>query len=104
MANGVPVPRARLHLRLYVAGGAPRSRRAIELVSLVCARHLPDSAELEVVDVYRDPALAAEHGVRGVPTLVRLAPGPIRRMVGDLGDESTLCSAILDDVQHAQRP
>ncbi|MEX1364232.1 MAG: circadian clock KaiB family protein [Nannocystaceae bacterium] len=104
MANGAPALRARVHLRLYVAGGAPRSRRAIELVSRVCARYLPDSAQLEVVDVYRDSALAAEHGVRGVPALVRLAPGPLRRMVGDLGDESTLCSAIIDDVQHAERP
>ncbi|MCA9652831.1 MAG: circadian clock KaiB family protein [Myxococcales bacterium] len=84
------------HLRLYVAGGAPRSLRAVESVSRVCARHLAGRYELDVVDVYRQPELAAREGVRGVPALVRVSPPPMRRIVGDLGDESKLCSAILE--------
>lgn len=82
-------------LRLYVAGGAPRSLLAVETVSRVCEQ-LPGTVELDVVDVYREPERARREGIRGVPALVRLSPRPVRRLVGDLGDESKICSALLE--------
>ena len=73
-------------LRLFVAGGHGRSRRAIENLRLLCATHLPPGTEVEVVDVFRPPSGAAAHGVAVAPTLVRLSPLPVRQVAGDLSD------------------
>ena len=71
-------------LCLVVAGGSGRSRRAIENLSALCATHLPGAVDVEVVDIYRNPELAERYQVIAAPTLVRLSPLPVRRVVGDL--------------------
>ena len=76
--------------RLYVAGAAPSSTSAVELVRTVCEEHLADGYELEVVDVYQQPLLALEADILTVPTLVRLSPAPMRRILGHLTDRSRL--------------
>lgn len=78
------------HFRLYVAGGGARSRSAVLAVSTLCAGGCDERIDLEVIDVYHRAQLAYEDGVRGVPALVRLSPGPVRRIVGDLSDASSL--------------
>ncbi|HPL64354.1 MAG: circadian clock KaiB family protein [Syntrophales bacterium] len=74
-------------LRLYVAGITPRSRRAIENVKRLCADHLAGRCELEIVDIYQQPKLAAGEQILAVPTLIKRLPHPLRRMIGDLSDE-----------------
>jgi len=74
------------HLCLFVAGGHDRSRHAIGNLRRLCASHFPYGARVEVVDIHRAPAEALRHGVTVAPVLVRLAPPPVRRVVGDLSD------------------
>ena len=45
---------------------------------------MSDDCRLQVVDVNDDPDLAEVTGVTETPTLIRLAPDPRRRVVGDL--------------------
>ena len=78
------------HLRLYVAGGGARSRSAVLAVSALCDGGADDRIDLEIIDVYHGAQLAHQDGVRGVPALVRVSPTPVRRLVGDLSDASTL--------------
>lgn len=73
-------------LVLYVAGAAPRSLRAISTIRRLCAEHLPGLHELQVVDIYQEPARAEQEGVLAVPALVRMRPLPVQRMVGDMSD------------------
>jgi circadian clock protein KaiB len=40
--------------------------------------------DLEVIDVYQQPQLAVDHQVVAAPTLVKLLPEPVRRIIGDL--------------------
>jgi circadian clock protein KaiB len=68
-----------------VAGGSLRSRRAVMNLRVLCAHHLPE-CEVEVADLHHAPVMADAHGVVAVPTLLRLAPLPVRRVVGDLAD------------------
>lgn len=72
-------------LRLYVAGNAPNSLRARSNLKTLCAA-LTRQVEVEVVDVLETPKRALTDGVLLTPTLVRLAPPPILKMVGDLSD------------------
>lgn len=78
--------RADWHLCLFVAGGHDRSRRAIENLRRLCASHFPYGARVEVVDIHRALSDALRHQVMVVPSLLRLSPPPIRRVVGDLSD------------------
>ena len=70
--------------RLYVAGGALNSVQAVVKLASLCQTHLPDYHEIEIIDVFRDPGRALADGVFMAPTLVKLAPSPIRRLVGTL--------------------
>ena len=71
-------------LRLYVTGATPRSLRAIANIKKICEGHLKGRYRLEVLDIYRHPALLKKDQIVAVPTLVKRHPVPLRLMVGDL--------------------
>jgi circadian clock protein KaiB len=71
-------------LRLYVSGVSPKSVRAITNLKQICEEHLSGRYDLEVIDVYQQPALAAGEQIIAVPTLIKKLPAPLRRMIGDM--------------------
>ena len=78
-------------LRLYVAGQTPKSLAAFANLKRICEKHLPGKYEIEVIDLLKEPQLAAGDQILAIPTLVRKLPEPLRRIVGDLRDtERTL--------------
>ena len=85
---------ARFKLRLYIAGEAPNSARAAANLAALCREHLPDRHEIEVVDVFREPRRALADGIFMTPTLVRLAPTPVRRIVGTLSQTEAVLIAL----------
>lgn len=84
----------RVVLCLYVAGTNPRSLGAVERVSRLCERHLPGRYDLDVIDIYQNPAMAELGQVVAAPTLVRSLPTPLRQVVGDMTDETRLLRAL----------
>lgn len=72
--------------RLYVTGQTSRSLRAIDNVRRLCQGAWPEAYELAVVDVLERPELAEENRILATPTLVREAPQPSLRVIGDLSD------------------
>jgi circadian clock protein KaiB len=72
-------------LRLYVVGGTQASERALQGMERLSAA-LDGEAELEVVDLRERPEIAEQERILATPLLVRLAPEPVRRIVGDLSD------------------
>ncbi len=73
-------------LRLYVTGTTRRSVRAIENIRKICEEYLPDSYELEIIDVYQQPQLLNGDQIVAVPTLIKRLPSPLRKFIGDLSD------------------
>lgn len=71
-------------LRLFVTGMTPRSQRAIENIRTLCQQHLEGRFELEVIDIYQQPALAKGEQIICAPTLIKKLPLPLRRIIGDL--------------------
>jgi circadian clock protein KaiB len=84
LLQGKLAPRYRL--RLYVAGNNLNSFKAIENAERLCREHLQGRGELEIVDLYQQPALARWDRIVAAPCLVKLHPGPSRRFIGDLSD------------------
>jgi len=78
-------------LRLYTAGQTPKSLTAFANLKRLCEEHLKGRYTIEVIDLTRNPQLAAGDQIVAIPTLVRKLPEPLRRIVGDLSDtERTL--------------
>jgi len=78
-------------LRLCVSGMTPRSRDALINLKQICDAYLEGHYQLEVIDLYQQPALAAAHQIIATPTLLKSYPPPLRRLIGDLSDtEATI--------------
>ena len=74
-------------LRLYITGMTPRSIQAIESIETVCEKHLAGQYDLQVIDIYQQPALAKGEQIVATPTLIKSLPAPLRRLVGNLSDK-----------------
>lgn len=85
---------ATAHFRLFVAGETARSLRAATHLRRLCSAALGRDYELEIIDVLARPDLADEAHILATPTVVKLAPVPLRRVVGDLSDAARLASAL----------
>jgi len=78
-------------LKLCVSGMTSRSREAVSNLMKICEEYLEGHYQLEVIDLYQEPALAAKHQIIATPTLLKNYPPPLRRLIGDLSDtEGTL--------------
>ena len=81
-------------LRLFVTGMTPRSTRAIRAVRHLCESRLKDRFELEIIDVYQQPAVIQDEQVFATPTLIKYQPAPLRRIIGDMSDQHRLCAGL----------
>ncbi len=75
-------------LRLFVTGTSPASVRAINNLHVILEQHLKGRYELEIIDVYQQPLLAKSEDISAIPVLIKKAPRPVRRLVGDMSDEN----------------
>jgi len=74
-----------VELRLFVAGMGPRSTQAVSDLQRLCAKY-GEHCRAEIVDIYEQPAMAAQEQVVAVPTLARVQPLPLRRVIGAIGN------------------
>jgi len=73
-------------LRLYVTGSTSRSVLALTNLKKICQEYLDGRYELEVIDLYKMPALAKDDQIIAAPTLIKKLPLPFRRIIGDMSD------------------
>jgi circadian clock protein KaiB len=83
----------KVKLRLYVTGSAPNSLAALANMKAVRAA-LDDDHELEIVDVLERPERALADDVLVTPTLLKLAPRPLCRIVGNLSNIHQVLSSL----------
>jgi len=81
-------------MRLYVAGRAPNSVKAIANLEAICRQHLKDSYRLEIVDVCEHPRRALDDGVLVTPSLTKISPMPGANIIGNLSDTSSVLAAM----------
>jgi circadian clock protein KaiB len=83
--NGGAVGEVR-RFRVFVAGASWRSQRVVDALHALCELHGIADHTVEVVDVLRDPTRAERDRVLAIPMVMRVAPEPVVRVVGDLSD------------------
>ncbi len=73
-------------LRLYITGTTPKSVSAISSIKKICEEYLQGRYNLEIVDIYQQPSLAAGEQIIAVPTLIKKLPLPLRKLIGDMSN------------------
>ena len=73
-------------LKLYVAGNTPNSIRALKTLNTILEEELKGVYALKVIDVLKNPQLAEEDKILATPTLAKILPPPVRKIIGDLSD------------------
>lgn len=82
-----------ISLKLFVAGrtgiGAVAERNLHNLVG-----PLGSGVEVEIIDVLEHPALAARDHILATPAVVRIAPPPRRKVIGDLSEQDLVLAQL----------
>jgi circadian clock protein KaiB len=73
-------------LRLYITGQTANSRIATENLRKIIDEELLGMYELQVIDVLEQPQLAEEDKILATPTLIKILPPPLRKIIGDLSN------------------
>lgn len=81
-------------MRLYIAGGAANSIKAVANLEEICREHLKKAFRLEIVDVMEHPLRALADGVLVTPSLAKLSPAPAANVIGNLSDRTSLLLAL----------
>ena len=72
--------------RLYVSGATALSARAVVNARKICDDHLKGRYQLEILDIADNVEMAMRDQIVAAPTLVKLAPAPLRRFIGDMSN------------------
>lgn len=81
-------------LSLYVTGVTPKSTRAIANIKAICEEYLQGQYELEIIDIYQQPELAQRESIIAAPTLIKMLPPPLRKLVGDMSNEESVLAGL----------
>jgi circadian clock protein KaiB len=73
-------------LKLYVAGNTPHSVKALKTSKISLKKNIKGFTRLKVIDVLKSPQLAEEDKILATPTLAKVLPPPVRKIIGDLSD------------------
>ncbi len=79
---------------MYVTGKAPNSRRAMASLRRLCDEEFEGQYRLVIIDVMEQPQLAKDDAILAAPTLIKVSPLPVRRLVGDLSDAERVLSSL----------
>jgi len=85
-------------LKLYITGRTARAQRAIANLKQICDAELCDHYDLQIIDILERPQLAEDEKILATPTLIKVLPPPLRRIIGDLSDTDQVLLGL--DLQH----
>ena len=71
-------------LRLFVSGNSAATERILQSLHQLLEQSLTHPYTLKVIDIFKHPEQAEADRVSATPTLVKVWPRPIRKIVGDL--------------------
>ncbi|MEO7327626.1 MAG: circadian clock KaiB family protein [Minicystis sp.] len=80
----------RLRLELFVIGHSQRSQSAIDNLRRILDTTMPGEFDLKIIDVLEQPQEAEDSNIMATPTLIKRAPAPVSRLLGDLSATETV--------------
>ena len=73
-------------LKLYVTGETHRSQTVLKNLKEILDEDYKGVYSLKVIDVIKQPQLAEDDKILATPTLIKILPPPVARIIGDLSD------------------
>ncbi|MGQ4649872.1 circadian clock KaiB family protein [Lyngbya aestuarii] len=73
-------------LRLFVSGNSVTTENTLKTLHQLLEKSLVYPYTLKVIDVFKHPEQAEANQISATPTLLRVWPSPVRRIVGGLDD------------------
>lgn len=73
-------------LRLFVSGYSAATARILQNLHALLEESLEHPYTLKVIDIFKHPEQAEADQISATPTLVKVYPQPVRRIVGNLED------------------
>jgi circadian clock protein KaiB len=84
----------RFQFRLFIAGQSANSAQAVSNLNTLCAQYLPGRHEIEIIDVLKEPARGLEANIILTPTLLKVAPAPARKIIGNLNNTPIILAGL----------
>lgn len=81
--------------RLYIVGQTPNSISVINRFKAFLDERFKDQYSLTVIDILQDPKQAENDKILATPTLLKVLPLPVKKVIGDLSDEKKLLEVLL---------
>ncbi len=85
---------AMYEFKLYVVGQTPKSLTVVWELTKLLKDRFDDHYNLEVIDIIENPEQAEKDRILATPTLEKVSPEPVRRIVGDLSDKEMVLPAL----------
>jgi len=82
------------NLRLFISSDNDTAEQTLGNIHQLLEERLTNPYTLKVIDVAKHPEQAILHQIFITPTLIRVAPKPVKRIVGQLDDISRVLSII----------
>ncbi|MCC9166444.1 circadian clock KaiB family protein [Pontibacter harenae] len=80
--------------QLFINGHSPNSIEAVDTLLKICKENLNDNYNLEIIDIQKDPDKAEKAGIIAIPTLIRMYPEPVNRIIGALNVRSRVLAGL----------
>lgn len=80
--------------QLFINGHTPNSVEAVDTLLKICKENLNDNYDLEIIDIQEYPEKAEEAGIIAIPTLIRMMPTPVNRIIGALNVRSRVLAGL----------
>jgi circadian clock protein KaiB len=80
--------------KLYVVGQTQKSLTVVWELTKLLKDAFGDQYNLEVIDIIENPEQAEKDRILATPTLEKVSPEPVRRIVGDLSDKEMVLPAL----------
>jgi len=79
---------------LYTAGENASGQRAHQNLQSICNEYIPDKYSIDVLDLKSSPGIVLNEQVLAVPMVIRKAPPPEVRVIGDLSNRELAVRAL----------
>lgn len=77
-------------LRLFVSGHTAATERTLQNLHQLLEQSMSHPYTLKVIDVFKHPEQAEADQISATPTLIRVWPRPVRRIVGELDNSDKI--------------
>lgn len=79
---------------LFISSDNPGVEQTLSNIHQLLEERLANSYTLKIIDVAKSPEQAEIHRITTIPTLIRVSPKPIRRIIGQFDDIPRISSII----------